>query len=148
MTTGDLWPPVPVAGRFDLTGSDGPESAGLSSTRGSVMAVARKWCVDRALRPATVTTVAYLTGEAVSCGRRVGAKGLSLRMRWLDLDRMRIELDWHGCRAAALSADEALQPSVCPFDRLADGWGVEARGVDESHQWFDIDTRTTSPRSR
>lgn len=142
MTTEDIWPPVPAAGHFELNGSSATGTGDGSSPRGAVLAVARKWCVDRALRPATVTAVASLTGEAVSCGHRVGAQGVSLTMRWLDLDRMRIELAWHGCTAAALGADETLRPAAPTFDRLADSWGVEAIGASESRQWFDVHTHT------
>ena len=47
--------------------------------------------------------------------------------------------------APALAADGALKPSACPFDRLADSWGVEETGPAESRHWFDVDTRTPAP---
>jgi hypothetical protein len=144
MTLYDVWPPVPVAGHFDLAAS--PDDATVPSSRGAVQAVVRKWCIDRALRPRTVSTVTALAGEAVSCGHRVGARGLSLRLRWLDLDRMRIELSWHGCDAAVLTRSDAVRSRTGTFDRLADSWGVEVAGSHESFQWFDVDTRAPAHR--
>lgn len=149
ITGGDVWPPVPVAGHFDLQGAGRDGWSGVSTVRRAVVAVARRWCVDRALRPRTLLTVASLMDEAVRYGCRYGAQGLDLSIRWLDVDRMRLELTWHGCPATRMATDMApdrvedsgVHLPARVFNRLADGWGVEVAGVDESWQWLDVDTR-------
>ena len=137
----DPWPPVPVAGHFDLADGGRRDPEDGSSVHGAVVAVARRWCVDRALRPWTLMTVASLMSEAVSYGLRHGAQGLDLSIRWVDLDRVRLELAWRGCGARPMTADPVGQASVPLFDRLADAWGVEAAADGEAWQWFDVDTR-------
>lgn len=111
--------------------------------------MARKWCVDRALRPATVTAAATLVDEAVAYGFRFGPRGLLMTIRWLDLDRFRIDLVWQGCTAQALAtgADgESLQRSVRAFDRMAEQWGLGTTGGGESRHWFTVDTRPADRR--
>jgi hypothetical protein len=137
--TNDVWPPVRVAGHFDLTGQGSCEAADAAEVPGAVVDVARKWCVDRALRPPTVAVVGAVVEEATCCAQRAGAEALSLTMWWVDLDQVRIELEWHGCGVSALAAEQ--QPSAGRFARLAGSRGIEPAGANEARQWFDVDTR-------
>ena len=138
----ERWPPVPVAGPFDLRPPSGSGTAGdRAFVEGEVLAIARAWCADRALGPGIVAAVTDLVREALSCGCRSGAAEVSMTIRWIDLDRMRIELVWHDAVASAMTQDGEQRASTDEFDRLTDRWGVRPTGASESCHWFDVDTR-------
>jgi hypothetical protein len=112
------------------------------------VSAARRWCVDRAMRTETVTDVLRLVEEAVAYASRFGPRGLVMTMRWVDLDRMRIELAWQGCAAQALasasSSGECLQRASRVCDALAETWGLGTDEDGNSWQRFTVDTRRRS----
>lgn len=142
----DVSPPVPPTGHFDLTRGETHAPERVATLVRGVEVAARKWCQDRALPPATETTVACLLRDAVTCTARVRPRGLTLTIRWVDLDHVRLELVWLDCKAGASTVGEQAERSAPAFDELADGWGIAAVGATDAWQWFDVDTRRASLR--
>ncbi|MBF4764406.1 hypothetical protein ISU07_14830 [Nocardioides islandensis] len=113
----------------------------------SAEALTRRWAQDRALRGPIVERLATLALTATEHGLRFGPRGLTLLIRWLDLDRIRLEVRWHGCSSSdpPCSRDPSLargeiERAAAILDELADDWGISSDAPAPVH-WMVLDTR-------
>jgi hypothetical protein len=108
----------------------------------TAQAFARRWSEDRAVSTWTADAMATLTLAAVGHGLRFGPRAVTIAIRWLDLDRIFVDVRWHGGSrvAVTLLSDCDLESTETVFDALADEWGfgVSSSG---SNQWMVVDTR-------
>lgn len=108
----------------------------------TAQAFARRWGQDRAVSARTADAVAALVLTAVEHGLRFGPRAVTIAIRWLDLDRIFIDVRWHGSSWIAVSvvAECDLGSAEAVFDALADEWGFGVSGPG-SNQWMVVDTR-------
>ena len=108
----------------------------------AAQALARRWGEDRALPVGAVNRMATLVAAAVGHGLRFGPKSMTIALRWLDLDRVLIDVTWHQCLStAASSAHEGdVQSTMAVFDSLSPTWGFGASDSGPA-QWMVVDTR-------
>ncbi len=104
--------------------------------------MARRWGRDRALPAEAVDRLATLVLAAVRHGLRFGPRGVTILVRWLDTDRVRVDVRWRGCSGSALSRGPAgdVESTAATLDALAEGWGFGASSVDPV-QWIVLDSR-------
>jgi hypothetical protein len=109
-------------------------------------ALTRRWAQDRALRGPIVERLATLALTATEHGLRFGPRGLTLQIRWLDLDRIRLEVRWHGGSSTAhpssrdpSRARSQIEQVAATLDELADGWGLSSDANAAVH-WMVVDT--------
>lgn len=104
--------------------------------------LACRWGEDRALSAAAVGRLAALVVAAVRHGLRFDPRGVTIRLRWLDPDRVHLEVRWHGCSGTAPSpvASGGIESTAATLDAYAEEWGF---GISKSGptQWMVIDTR-------
>lgn len=128
--------PAAVAGvtRFDLICS--------AETADTVQRLARRWGEDRALSSAAVGRLRMLVRAAVEHGLRFEPRGVTVTLRWLDVNRARIDVRWHGCRATAQPSVTMsdLESTAAALDVLTDDWGFATSRLGPV-QWMVIDTR-------
>ena len=110
-------------------------------------ALTRRWAQDRALRGPIAERLAGLALTATEYGLRFGPRGLTLQIRWLDLDRVRLEVRWHGGSGAALPisrdpsrARRDIEQVAASLDQMADEWGISSDAQAPVH-WMVLDTR-------
>jgi hypothetical protein len=110
-------------------------------------ALTRRWAQDRALRGPIAERLATLARTATEHGLRFEPRGLTLQIRWLDLDRIRLEVRWHGCSSTAhpsfrdpSRARGEIERVAAVLDEMADEWGIGSEARDEFH-WMVVDTR-------
>lgn len=110
-------------------------------------ALTRRWAQDRALRLPISQRLATLALTATEYGLRFGPRGLTLQIRWLDLDRIRLEMRWHGCSNAALPSSREpfrargeIEQVAAVLDEMADDWGISSDAHAPVH-WMVLDTR-------
>jgi anti-anti-sigma factor len=129
----DATPTTPGVTRFDLLCH--PEVVE------SVLALTRRWAEDRALSYAARERLATLTRAAMAHGLQFDPRRVTLLVRWLDLDRVRLELKWFGCSGAARpgTASSDVTATIATLDALSDEWGVGRRGDGWLH-WIVADT--------
>lgn len=120
--------------RFDLICS--------AQTTETVQKLTRRWCEDRALSSSAVDRLVMLVRAAVGHGLRFAPGGVTLMLRWLDVDRVRIDVRWYGCRATArlATAESDLESTAAALDVLAENWGF-ATSRTGPVQWMVVDTR-------
>lgn len=108
----------------------------------AAQALARRWGEDRALSTGAVNRIATLVAAAVGHGLWFGPKSMTMTLRWLDLDRVLIDVTWHKCLSTAASTvrEADLESTVSIFDSLSSEWGFGARGLGLA-QWMVVDTR-------
>lgn len=108
----------------------------------TVPGLARRWGEDRVLAPAAVHRLAMLVRTATEHGLRFDPQGVTLTLRWLDVDRVRIDVWWEGCRPTARRgvSDSDLESTAAALDALAEDWGFAASRSGPV-QWMVIDTR-------
>jgi hypothetical protein len=132
--------PLPVApGPVGVTRLDVECNADLNAI---ALALASRWCEDRAVPASAAESVTALVVAAVGHGLRFAPRAVSIAIRWLDPDRVRVDLRWRDCSRATVSVvdNTALESTVAVFDALSDDWGFGGTGPD-STQWFVVDTR-------
>ncbi|WP_203231381.1 hypothetical protein [Nocardioides caldifontis] len=101
-------------------------------------ALVRRWGRDRALPAPAVDDLCRVAREALVPDLPEGAHHLTLSLRWVDLDRVRVDLRWHGPPGAlAGSAPEAGTATAPVLDEVAESWGA---ATDASAQWVVVDT--------
>lgn len=128
--------PPPPAGvtRMDLV--CGPQIARTAHD------LALRWGRDRALPAAALDRLTALVLAAVTHGLRFAPKGVAIAMRWIDLDRVRVDVTWKGCSSTAMppAMDEELEATAATLDAFAEQWGF---GTVSSGpiQWMVLDTR-------
>lgn len=101
----------------------------------------RRWAHDRALPARTADRLSVLTSAALRHGLLYGPRGVSVTMRWVDPDRVRVDVRWHGCTRVSrgtVSSDK-LESTVALFDAVAESWGF-GHGSPAS-QWMVVDSR-------
>ena len=104
--------------------------------------LARRWGEDRALPATAVDGIATLVRAAVGHGIRFGPKATTVALRWLDLDRVFIDVRWHRCSSTAVHfvEDGDVESTAAVFDALSEEWGFGTSGSGPS-QWMVVDTR-------
>ena len=109
----------------------------------TVPGLARRWGEDRVLSREAVSRVAMLVRTAMEHGLRFDPRGVTMTLRWLDVDRVRIDVWWEGCRSTARRgvSDGDLDSTVAALDVLAEDWGF-ATSRSGPVQWMVIDTRS------
>lgn len=104
--------------------------------------LALQWAQDRALTDAAIGRLTALVDAAVGHGVRFDPRRVTIRLRWLDPDRVRVDVKWRGCsgtaRATVTSGD--IEVTVATLDAYAEDWGF---GISDDGpvQWMIIDTR-------
>ena len=63
-------------------------------------------------------------------------------MRWLDPERLRVDIRWHGCSGTTrmLLADSAKELTAVTLDTFTEDWGFVTIGS-RLTQWMVLDTR-------
>ena len=104
--------------------------------------MARRWGRDRALSPVTAERLLALIDAAVGYGLRFGPRGVTIMLRWLDPDRMRVDVKWRECSGTAISPRPGgdVESTAATFDALAEAWGFVTTNADPL-QWIVLDTR-------
>ena len=84
-----------------------------------------------------------LVRAAMEHGLRFDPRGLTMTLRWRDVDRVRIDVWWEGCRSTARRGvnDGDLESTAAALDVLAEDWGF-ATSRSGPVQWMVIDTRS------
>jgi hypothetical protein len=100
----------------------------------------RRWARDRALPTRAADRLCFLTSAAVGYGLLYHPRGVSVIMRWLDLDRVRVDVRWHGCARVSRGtvSTERLESTVALFDAVAESWGF-GHGSPGT-QWMVVDS--------
>ena len=131
---GDGCAPLVGVTRMDLVCSPG-----IGST---AQALARRWGEDRALSGVAVERLAALVLAAIGHGARFDPRAVTITLRWLDLDRVRVDVRWHGCLEIARlpAADGEVESTAATLDAFAEDWGF---GTNSSGpiQWMVLNTR-------
>lgn len=78
-----------------------------SSTRQAASRYVRSWARDRALSSSVIDRMSAAVGAELVVGPPFEARGVTLRLRWLDLDRVGVELRWRRALAAGSAAGGA-----------------------------------------
>lgn len=120
--------------RIDLAGSSQAEEAARDATR--------RWCTDRAVPTRAAARIVLLTQAATRHGLQLGPRAVALGLRWLDADRVAVDVCSHDCarlrdRAGHAGADAA--PTAAFFDAATEDWGLRVQAHDEV-RWFVVDT--------
>lgn len=124
----------PGVTRFDLVCRPGAME--------TVLTLTRRWAEDRALRDRASARLAVLVRAAMAHGLRFEPRAMTLLVRWLDRDRVRVDLRWFDCSGAARpspGADE-VGATMWLLDTVADTWGIGRKGSGWVH-WIVVDTR-------
>jgi anti-anti-sigma factor len=102
----------------------------------------RRWAQDRALSVTATKRLASLVLAAVAHGLRFDPRSLTITMRWLDPDRVRIDVRWKGCSgtARASAAEGDLESTAGTLDAFAQEWGFGTSSWGPI-QWMVLDTR-------
>lgn len=120
--------------RIDLTGSPQAEDAARDATR--------RWCADRAVPIRAAARIVLLTQAATRQGLRWDPRAVGLGLRWLDADRVAVDVCSRDCsrlpdRAASTGTDAG--PTAALFDAATEDWGLRVHAHDEV-RWFVVDT--------
>lgn len=102
----------------------------------------RRWAQDRALSSSASERLRRSASAAVGHGLMVRPLRLTLSVRWIDLDRVRLEFRWHGCTSASSTSrddDRAWTAALAALGTEAQSWGV--RRAQETIQWMVLDSR-------
>jgi hypothetical protein len=100
----------------------------------------RRWTRDRALPTRAADRLCVLTSAALGHGLQYGPRGVSVTMRWAGLDRVRVDVRWHGCTrvASGTVSSQKLESTAALFDALAESWGFGAGSP--GSQWMVVDS--------
>ena len=104
--------------------------------------LARRWGQDRALPAAAMDGLASLVLAAVAHGIRFDPRSVTIMLRWVDLDRVRIDVRWKGCSTTARpsATGDDLESTAGTLDAFAEEWGFGMSGWGPV-QWMVFDTR-------
>ncbi len=104
--------------------------------------LARGWGREQALSPPAIDRLATLVLAAVGHGLRFGPRGVTIEMRWLDRDRLRVDVKWRECSGRALASHPArdVESTAATLDEWAESWGFGTSNNDPL-QWIVLDTR-------
>lgn len=109
---------------------------------GAVLAAIRGWAEDRVLSEVAIERLVVLVRAANAHGLRFDPKEVVVLIRWLDPDRVRVDLQWLGGAetARATTTGHDVESTMLTLDTLSDAWGVD----DEASGrllWMVLDTR-------
>jgi hypothetical protein len=107
----------------------------------TAVSLLRRWAEDRALNEAARQRFLALSFAGLTHGLRYDPRGLTVLMRWLDPDRVRLDLRWLGGLGVTRTtvAESDLECTESTFDALADDWGFGLNPTGWVH-WSVIDT--------
>ncbi len=131
-----------IPSRGDATSEAGVTRIDLvCGARAGVEAVesVRRWAADRALSVAVTDRLSRTVLAAMALGRRFAPGGLTIRLRWGDVDHVRLDLRWHRCRKHPTTEDPESRAAAATLDAVADEWGPSA--VDAMSHWAVVDAR-------
>ncbi len=113
-----------------------------AETTDTVLGLTRRWGEDRALGSGAVGRLGMLVRAAMEHGLRFAPRAVTVMVRWLDADRVRIDVRWHGCRATArpTATESDVESTAAALDVLAEDWGFTI-GRSGPVQWMVLDTR-------
>jgi hypothetical protein len=113
----------------------------VSSPRTAMEAVesVRRWARDRALSGTVTDRLSRTVLAAMSHGRRFSSRGVTIGLRWSDVDHVRVELLWRRCCERPVSEDSEAQAAALTLDAVADQWGC--RTTDPVGHWAVVDAR-------
>jgi hypothetical protein len=109
-----------------------------------------RWGRDRALSAAALGRLSALVLAAMAHGLRFDPRRVGIAMRWIDLDRVRVDVTWKGCSATAVPSaidDEELDATAETLDTYAAEWGF-GTGRTGPIQWMVLDTRRCNSDAR
>ena len=100
----------------------------------------RRWARDRALPTRAADRLWVVTSAALGHGLLYGPRGVSVTMRWADLDRVRVDVRWRGCTRVAQGAvsTQELESTLALLDAVAESWGFGAGSP--ASQWMVVDS--------
>jgi|GEM_PF-6959108 len=100
----------------------GPETAETAAR------LARQWGQDRVIGSAAVDRLVDVVLAAVTNGLRFGPTRVTLTLKWLDLDRVRVDAEWTGCSRVASSHENSydVESTVATLEALTEHWGFGA----------------------
>lgn len=132
--------PYPLVDRPGLTRID---LAGSPQAAEAARDVTRQWCTDRAVPIRAAARIVLLAQTATRHGLRLDPRAVALGLRWLDADR--VEMDVCSCDCSRLDdgaarAGAEAGPTSAFFDAAAEEWGLHVQASDEV-RWFVVDTR-------
>ncbi len=125
----------PGVTRYDLACTPRASQAAVDASR--------SWCADRAVPPRASARIALLAQAATKHGLGLRPRTVALRLRWLDPDRVEVDVRSRGCarlRDAGTRLSDGTSPSSQMFDAACEGWGLRVGVLDTLH-WFVVDTR-------
>lgn len=96
----------------------------------TVLDLTSRWADDRALPENARRRLGYLLGAAVEHGTRFEPRALTMLVRWVGVERVRIDLRWYGGTDAARQErpEQALAGTIATLDALATEWGLGHNG--------------------
>ena len=107
----------------------------------TVLELIAGWAEDRALPEDGRRRVACLMGTAIEHGMRFEPRALTISVRWVGAERIRVDLRWYGTAETARpgGAVHDLAATISTLDALAVDWGMGRIG-NVSVQWIVSDT--------
>ena len=87
-------------------------------------------------------TSARIASSAVKQGLVHEPRALTLALRWVDLDRVRLDFRWHACVARFPGRDHQREqaPALATLRAESQTWGLMHRGH-QTTQWIVLDSR-------
>jgi hypothetical protein len=127
-------PDLPGVTRFDLVCGEGMDATAQDLARG--------WCNDRAVPRTAADSIVTLVAAALRHGLRFGPRAVAIGLRWLDPDRVAVDVRWRGCSrvtGSTAAGTRDLETTAAAFDALSESWGLRILTPDPVH-WFVVDT--------
>ena len=131
---------APGTTRFHLSGNPAATTAARD--------LVRAWCRDRAVPGLAADRLVVLVQAATRVALEGDPRRVAVGLRWLDPDRIILDVRSRGCSRAGPVAGRPgrrsphTSPAEVVFDVAAQGWGSRLRAT-ESVQWFLVDTTAT-----
>ncbi len=99
-----------------------------------------RWAQDRAVPTSGADRLTLLSSAAIAHGLLFRPRAVTVSLRWVDPDRVRVDLRWHGVAGVAPGSvtQAKLDSTIAIFDAVADNWGF-GHGSTTTH-WLVLDT--------
>ncbi len=127
--------PGPGVTTYDLGGDPRATDAARDLTH--------RWCTDRAVPVRAADRIVLLAQAATRHGIGLDPRAVALGLRWLDADRVGVDVRSCDCTHLPGSASPDTRgagPTADVFDTTSESWGLRVRAPDAIH-WFVVDTR-------